>query len=112
MSNQVYLTEEEYLEELKLGQQALVEELHELAPFQELILKDSKDFTRKDVVQAFQQAFELIGGPIGLAAWASQNRSQFYKLYAKLLPSQASSALGETTEVVVKHVLPRTELDE
>lgn len=72
----------------------------------------NSDFTRKDVVQAFTNAFELIGGTPRLALWAHANESDFYKLYSRLLPSQASSALGEANELVIKHVLPKGPLDE
>ena len=36
--------------------------------------------------KAFQRAFELIGGDEALAAWAKKNRTEFYKLYARLIP--------------------------
>ena len=71
----------------------------------------NNEFTRKDVVKAFTNAFELIGGTPRLALWAHQNESDFFKLYARLLPSQASSALGETNELVIRHILPRGPLD-
>ena len=81
-------------------------------PQTRLQLPRNKDFTRKDVVNAFQNAFELIGGTPRLALWAHQNEGDFFKLYSRLLPSQASSALGEANELVIKHVLPRGPLDE
>jgi hypothetical protein len=37
--------------------------------------------------QAFQQAFELIGGVPRLAHWAHQNPGKFYPLYSRLVPS-------------------------
>ena len=67
--------------------------------------------SRKQVISAFVNAFELIGGVPRLALWAHGNPGDFYKLYARLLPSQASAALGESTDIVIKHVLPRTSLD-
>jgi len=72
----------------------------------------NKDFSRKEVVTAFNNAFELIGGTSRLALWAHQNEGDFFKLYSRLLPSQASSALGEANELVIRHVLPRGALDE
>ena len=71
----------------------------------------NQNFSRRDVVNAFQDAFEMIGGTTRLAQWANEDPSQFFKLYARLLPSQASSALGESNTMIVKHVLPRTALD-
>lgn len=71
----------------------------------------NKEFNRKQVVNAFQNAFDLIGGTPRLALWAHKNEKEFYKLYARLLPSQSSSALGEANELVVKHILPKGPLD-
>ena len=69
-------------------------------------------FNRAQVVQAFDNAFHLIGGVPRLAIWADENPKEFFKLYAKLLPSQSSSSLGESTDIVIKHVLPKSKLDE
>ncbi len=69
-------------------------------------------FNRAQVVQAFDNAFQLIGGTPRLALWADENPKEFYKLYAKLLPSQSTSSLGESTDIVVKHILPKSPLDE
>lgn len=86
--------------------------MHKISqPQTRLQLPANKDFSRKDVVNAFQNAFELIGGTPRLALWAHQNEGDFFKLYSRLLPSQASSALGEANELVIKHVLPRGPLD-
>ena len=81
-------------------------------PSTRMRIPQNKDFSRKDVVNAFQNAFELIGGTPRLALWAHQNEGDFFKLYSRLLPSQASSALGEANELIIKHVLPRGPLDE
>ena len=69
-------------------------------------------FTRKDVVQAFQSAFELIGGVPRLALWANDNQSDFFKLYARLLPAQSSSALGEANVLRIEMSIARSPLDE
>tara|TARA_R100001163_G_C5039870_1_gene178250 strand:- start:102 stop:494 length:393 start_codon:yes stop_codon:yes gene_type:complete len=69
-------------------------------------------FNRSQVVQAFDNAFQLIGGTPRLALWADENPKEFFKLYAKLLPSQSTSSLGESTDIVIKHVLPKSPLDE
>lgn len=73
---------------------------------------NSNPVSRKRVVQAFMDAFELIGGVPRLAVWANENPDNFYGLYARLLPSSTSQALGEANEMIVRHVLPRTELDQ
>ncbi len=81
-------------------------------PNSRLPVPRTKDFTRKMVVTAFNDAFELMGGIPRLAIWAHEHPTEFYKLYSRLLPSQSSSALGETNEMVIKHVIPRGPLDE
>ena len=68
--------------------------------------------SRKEVAQNFAEAFQQIGGVMRLTQWADQNESEFFRLYSRLLPSQASSALGETNEITIRHVLPRSTLDE
>jgi hypothetical protein len=108
-----FYTEEEYAEILAQNQQLLAGS----PEFEAMTSHHSKgvmrqDFSRKDVVRAFQRAFELIGGIPRLALWAHDNPTDFYKLYARLLPSQASPALGEANEMTVIHVIPRSTLDE
>lgn len=71
-----------------------------------------RELQRKRVVNAFQDAFELIGGVPRLAHWADQSPSAFYKLYARLLPTTAQQQLEHSGEIIVKHVLPRGPLDE
>lgn len=70
-----------------------------------------REVGRKRVINAFQDAFELIGGTPRLADWANDHPTEFYKLYGKLLPSGASAAFGEANELVVRHVLPQSPLD-
>ena len=81
-------------------------------PNTRLSIPRNQDFSRKEVVTAFNSAFELMGGIPRLAIWAHNNSTDFYKLYARLLPSQASQALGESNEIVIRHVLPRGVLDQ
>ena len=38
--------------------------------------------------EAFQFAFHGIGGIAALVAWAKKNRTEFYKLYARLIPTE------------------------
>ena len=72
----------------------------------------TKEFKRQQVISAFANAFELIGGVPRLALWAHSNPTEFFKLYGKLLPTNDSAALGEQSQLVVRHVLPRSPLDE
>lgn len=70
-----------------------------------------KDFSRRQVVDAFTEAFETIGGVSRLAMWGHENPTEFYKLYARLLPSQSAKDVENTKEVHIIHVLPKTKLD-
>ena len=67
--------------------------------------------SRKRVMQAFQDSFELIGGVPRLALWAHEHPGEFYRLYARLMPSQATSLVQNNT-TVIKHVIPPSALDE
>lgn len=67
------------------------------------------DTKRARVVNAFQDAFELIGGTPRLAIWADDNPTEFYRLYSKLMPKeQHTETSGATT---IRHILPRGPLD-
>ena len=54
----------------------------------------TKEFKRQQVIDAFQDSFELIGGVPRLAAWAHFHPTEFFKLYSKLMPSQAVHDFG------------------
>jgi hypothetical protein len=41
--------------------------------------------------EAFQIAFDELGGAKGLAKWAKENQGDFYKLYSKLIPVDITS---------------------
>jgi hypothetical protein len=74
-----------------------------------------KEMNRKRVVSAFMDAFELLGGTEALVDWAgrsNENQTNFYKLYARLLPSQANEIGDEAKRTYIGHVAPRTVLDE
>ena len=71
-----------------------------------------RDIKRKRVVSAFEDAFELIGGVPRLAHWADTHPTDFFKLYARLLPVEASQKVTHDGGVVVKHILPKSNLDE
>lgn len=71
-----------------------------------------RELNRKRVVNAFNDAFELIGGVPRLAHWADQHPTDFYKLYARLLPSEASQKVTHDGGLTIRHVVPRGPLDE
>lgn len=71
-----------------------------------------REVKRKRVVTAFHDAFELIGGVPRLAHWADGHPTDFYKLYARILPGEVGQHVTHDGEVVVKHSIPRGPLDE
>jgi hypothetical protein len=50
--------------------------------------------------EAFQIAFEQLGGPKALTDWGRDNPTQFYTMYSKLIPQQieASFAPADVSE--------------
>ena len=70
------------------------------------------DVQRKQVVNAFHDAFQLIGGTPRLAIWADENPTEFFKLYGKLAPKQVEQETKHDGGLVIKHILPRGKLDE
>lgn len=55
-----------------------------------------KALTREEVETRFHLAFELIGGVERFALWADQNPTEYYRMYAKLLPESKQQASGPT----------------
>lgn len=59
----------------------------------------------KSAREAFQYAFANCGGEIELAAWATENRTEFYKLFARLIPQEHVGEGGTgPIATVVKHI--------
>ena len=54
--------------------------------------------------EAFQMAFDGLGGHVQLAVWARENQTEFYKLFSKLIPIDAKVTLGGKVEVEWKSV--------
>lgn len=67
----------------------------------------SKEF----IANSFHAAFELIGGVPALIVWAEQNPSDFFKLYAKMLP-EVERGNVQGTQVVVHTHIGKSALDE
>jgi hypothetical protein len=70
-----------------------------------------REFAKQKVMDAFHDAFDLIGGVPRLADWAHQNPTEFYKLYGKMLPAGASIDVNHDGQIIFKHVLPPSKLD-
>ena len=64
------------------------------------------------VVSAFHQCFELVGGVPRLALWADANPGDFYKLYARLLPTTAQVELDSHVNIHVTTNVPHSALNE
>ncbi len=58
----------------------------------------------KSAREAFQLAFDNIGGPSALTAWAKANPAQFFQLYARLIPVEHTGPHEGPMQTVVKHV--------
>lgn len=71
-----------------------------------------KEFEKRKVIDSFHEAFDLIGGVPRLAFWAHENPTDFYKLYAKMLPSGSTIDVNASGEITFKHVLPPSKLDQ
>lgn len=69
-------------------------------------------FNRMDVVNAFQNAFHMMGGVPRLALWANQNPDKFYPLYARLMPSTSINITSEGNKLVIEHTVPASPLDD
>jgi hypothetical protein len=52
--------------------------------------------------EAFQMAFDKIGGPEALAAWATKEPTEFYKLFARLIPVDVNAKGDMSGEIIVR----------
>lgn len=51
------------------------------------------------------EAFRLLGGVKQFVAWAENNQTDFYKLYARLLPVEGSGEDGEHVHKIIHEVV-------
>lgn len=56
--------------------------------------KMPKELKSKKAAEAFQTAFDLIGGIPRLALWADKNEDQFFSLYSKLVPATVKAEVA------------------
>jgi hypothetical protein len=67
--------------------------------------KGSPNKLTKSARDAFALAFEQLGGARALGVWAEDNRTEFYKLYARLIPVEHVGEGGTgPIATVVKHI--------
>lgn len=55
--------------------------------------KGTPNKTTASVKQALIQAFDDLGGVESLVLWGSENPTQFYQLWAKILPQEVHNTL-------------------
>ena len=69
--------------------------------------KGARNKTTIAAKQALEMAFQGIGGVESLQEWAEENRTEFYKLWGKLVPAQTNVTGSEggpiTVQVVYSH---------
>ena len=53
--------------------------------------------------EAFALAFQGMGGAVALEKWAVENQTEFYKLFARLIPTEVAGPDGGPLSVSVKH---------
>jgi hypothetical protein len=81
------------------------------SPRQRINIPKTQEFSRQDVVNALQSAFEMIGGVQRLALWGHANPDKFYAIYSRLLPSTTVN-IGNANKVEILHAIAKTVLDE
>ncbi len=59
--------------------------------------------------EAFQLAFDQIGGPQKLATWAEENPTEFYKLYGRLIPVDVNAKGDLTAAITIVTGVPRAD---
>lgn len=66
----------------------------------------------KNAREAFQLAYEGLGGVQKLTEWAKENQTEFFKLYARLIPVEHVGEGGEgPISTIVKHVYEDSQRD-
>jgi hypothetical protein len=66
--------------------------------------KGTKNKFTSSAKEAFQYAFDSIGGKKNLAKWAKENQTEFYKLFSKLIPVDVTNSDQSLTPIFVKNI--------
>lgn len=115
------MDENDILEDLQAYQEPLTEVIDALADEENMhrqlvkIANSQRPYrmprgaSKAEVKQAFNTAFELIGGVPRLAVWANDHPKEFYSIFAKLHTGADAHHSGK---ILVEHVLKRNKLDE
>lgn len=59
--------------------------------------------------EAFQLAFDKLGGVDALSVWATENQTEFYKLFGRLIPVDVNNNHGGGLNLTVLTGVPRPE---
>lgn len=70
-----------------------------------------RDFSRRRVLEAIDEAFQLTGGVPRLAHWAHFNYTEFMKLFGKTIPAASQVELMGHLQHIIRPALPRSPLD-
>ena len=70
-----------------------------------------REFNRRQVLEAIDEAFQLIGGVPRLAFWAHNNPTDFYKLWGKTIPTASQLEIQGKLQHIIRPALNRSPLD-
>ncbi len=71
--------------------------------------KGAKNLISGPAKENIAAVFIRLGGTAAMADWARENLTQFYQIYAKLIPTEVSGPNGGPMQVIWP--LPKTSLD-
>ena len=60
--------------------------------------------TTKAVKEALQEAFDRLGGVSALTTWAKNEPTEFYKLWAKMLPTEVKAKVETVGDIPIGKV--------
>jgi hypothetical protein len=69
--------------------------------------KGTPNKTTSAAKEALSLAFQGVGGVEALTEWATDNQTEFYKLWAKLVPLEVSGEGGEPIKFVIVTGVPQ-----
>ena len=64
--------------------------------------KGTPNRTTASIKAAFVEAFEKLGGVDALVAWGNENPTDFYKLAARLIPTEVKADIEGGLQVIVQ----------
>lgn len=66
--------------------------------------KGTPNKTTAAVKEALSFAFDGLGGAKALQEWATDNKTEFFKLWAKMLPAEVQGAMQHSGDIVIRVV--------